>query len=246
MKDQALATGELQLYEQQMQTDTGPPPPPRYEEVRVIKSDEDEVLFMIRDISDRKIAELELEATRNLLQQVINNLPVAVFAKDADTLRLTLWNDTCTKLMGYTPAEVMGKTDFDLFPAEQARTCVEYDRQAIEQRAVVEVPEETIQGGDGQPRIIHNRKVAVYDAQDRASLVIGIAEDITARKRAETTLRRQLAAIEAAVDGIGILQGGHLFIRQPVPRHSIWLRQCHRTGGQNLARTVFPQRNSAV
>lgn len=211
MKDQALATGELQLYEQQMQTDTGP----RYEEVRVIKSDEDEVLFMIRDISDRKIAELELEATRNLLQQVINNLPVAVFAKDADTLRLTLWNDTCTKLMGYTPAEVMGKTDFDLFPAEQARTCVEYDRQAIEQRAVVEVPEETIQGGDGQPRIIHNRKLAVYDAQDRASLVIGIAEDITARKRAETTLRRQLAAIEAAVDGIGILQGDtYLYVNQ--------------------------------
>ena len=101
MKDQALATGELQLYEQQMQTDTGP----RYEEVRVIKSDEDEVLFMIRDISDRKIAELELEATRNLLQQVINNLPVAVFAKDADTLRLTLWNDTCTKLMGLHPRQ---------------------------------------------------------------------------------------------------------------------------------------------
>ena len=35
MKDQALANGaNWQLYEQQMQTDTGPP---RYEEVRVIK-----------------------------------------------------------------------------------------------------------------------------------------------------------------------------------------------------------------
>jgi PAS domain S-box-containing protein len=211
MKDKALATGALQLYEQQMQTNTGP----RYEEVRVIKSDDDEVLFMIRDISDRKIAELQLEATRNLLQEVINHLPVAVFVKDASTLRLTLWNDTCTALMGYTPAEVMGKTDFDLFPAEQARTSVEYDRQAIDQRRVVEVPEETIQGADGQPRIIHNRKVAVYDAQGNASLVIGIAEDITDRKRAETTLRRQLAAIEAAVDGIGILQGDHyLYMNQ--------------------------------
>ena len=140
----------------------------------------------------------------------------------------------------------MGKTDFDLFPAEQARTCVEYDRQAIEQRAVVEVPEETIQGGDGQPRIIHNRKVAVYDAQDRASLVIGIAEDITARKRAETTLRRQLAAIEAAVDASAFYRGTPIYTSTSPTALYLVTTMPQNWWAKPGEKLYSPQRNSAV
>jgi PAS domain S-box-containing protein len=54
----ALATGELGVYEQQV--DLGDHV--RWEEVRVIKSGADEALFMVRDISNRKHAEFALQA----------------------------------------------------------------------------------------------------------------------------------------------------------------------------------------
>jgi PAS domain S-box-containing protein len=69
---QALATGKSQIYEQQIWVDRKSKL--QYEEVRVVVSGENEVLFMIRDISDRKQAEQALhqknEELANTLQQL--------------------------------------------------------------------------------------------------------------------------------------------------------------------------------
>ena len=54
---EALRSGELKTYEHQLQVNDQR----RDEEVRVIQSGEDEVLFMVRDISDRKQAERQLQ-----------------------------------------------------------------------------------------------------------------------------------------------------------------------------------------
>jgi len=62
--EQALETGELQVYEQQFQMEDRL----QYEEVRVIKSGDDEVLFMVRDISDRKQTELALQELNQSLE----------------------------------------------------------------------------------------------------------------------------------------------------------------------------------
>ncbi|MBF2094056.1 MAG: PAS domain S-box protein [Synechococcales cyanobacterium K44_A2020_017] len=143
------------------------------------------------DISDRKQAELELETTRQFLQRILDHLPVAVFAKDAQTLRFSLWNPACIQLMGYSPEAVLGKTDYDLFPAEQADLCTSQDREAIATGELIALPEEMITAQDGSIRIIHSRKVAVYDADGQPQFVIGIAEDITERRAAEVSLRQR-------------------------------------------------------
>ena len=62
--ERALRTGELQVYEQQVQIEDRL----QYEEVRVIKSGDDEVLFMVRDISDRKQTELALQELNQSLE----------------------------------------------------------------------------------------------------------------------------------------------------------------------------------
>jgi len=63
---QALQTGELQVYEQQFSFGDRL----QYEEVRVSKSADDDVLFIIRDITQRKVAELEREAATAALEQL--------------------------------------------------------------------------------------------------------------------------------------------------------------------------------
>ena len=62
--EKALRTGELQVYEQQVQIEDRL----QYEEVRVIKSGDDEVLFIVRDISDRKQSELALQELNQSLE----------------------------------------------------------------------------------------------------------------------------------------------------------------------------------
>jgi diguanylate cyclase (GGDEF)-like protein/PAS domain S-box-containing protein len=71
----ALATGEVQIYEQRIWL---------YdhwqdEEVRVIKCGDDEVVFMVRDISDRKRAEADLKASEQRFQNMAANVPGALF-----------------------------------------------------------------------------------------------------------------------------------------------------------------------
>jgi diguanylate cyclase (GGDEF)-like protein/PAS domain S-box-containing protein len=158
------------------------------------------------DISSRKQAEFDLEQTRNVLQQVLDNLPVGVLAKTADTLQFTVWNPACTQLMGYTRDEVLGRTDYDLFPPAQAERCTADDRETIASRHLWERPEECIVNKTGESRIIHNRKVAVCDVTGQAQLVVGIVEDITARVAAETALRQReeefRTLVENSPDGI--------------------------------------------
>ena len=73
---QALATGALQCYEQQFETSDGR----RYEEVRVVKSGDDEVLYMIRDISDRKQAQAQI--IHNSLHDPLTGLPNRTLLSD--------------------------------------------------------------------------------------------------------------------------------------------------------------------
>jgi diguanylate cyclase (GGDEF)-like protein/PAS domain S-box-containing protein len=110
MKDQALATGKLQLYEQQMQTENGP----RYEEVRVIKSDEDEVLFMIRDISDRKIAEKTLKRQLAAIEAAVDGIGIL----QGETYLYL--NQSHGTLFGYDKAtDLVGKTWRELYSPEE-------------------------------------------------------------------------------------------------------------------------------
>ncbi|MCA1991402.1 MAG: PAS domain S-box protein [Coleofasciculus sp. S288] len=71
--EKALATGRNQIYEQQHRIDGKL----QYEEVRVVPSGEKEVLFMIRDISDRKCAEQALRQKNEELANALEKLQAA-------------------------------------------------------------------------------------------------------------------------------------------------------------------------
>jgi PAS domain S-box-containing protein len=69
--DRAIATNEVQVYEQQIDFDGRV----QYEEVRVIRCNEREALVIIRDISDRKYAEKALQRSEAQLQRLAANVP---------------------------------------------------------------------------------------------------------------------------------------------------------------------------
>ena len=159
---------------------------------------------LVTDITERKQTEMQLVETRNFLQSVLDHLPVAVFAKETSNLRFVLWNPASTQLMGYTAEEVLGKTADERFTTQYADFCTAQDREVLATLQAVETLEAMIWTKQGETKIIRNKKVPIRDEQGNPQFVLGFAEDITQRKRAEIALREsqeRLANIIANIPG---------------------------------------------
>jgi two-component system sensor histidine kinase/response regulator len=149
------------------------------------------------DITDRKQIEEAIERLSRFLDTVLDELPIMLFVKDAEHLRMQRLNKAGERLLGFARQELIGKSDYDLFPAEEADFFVAKDRDVLRGRRMVDIPEEVIQTRFGE-RILHTRKIPIFDEDGRATHLVGISEDITAAKQAEEELRRAKQAAEEA------------------------------------------------
>ncbi|TAF35662.1 MAG: PAS domain S-box protein, partial [Oscillatoriales cyanobacterium] len=154
------------------------------------------IIANVRDISDRKLAEAELQRTQKFMESVLQTIPVGVVAKSATDLRFVLWNPAAEHLFGFSATEVIGKNDFDFFPREQAQTLMTKDREVLNNRQLVDIAEEEIQIATGASRIFHTKKTAIVDAYGQPEYLLAITEDVTDRKLAELTLRRSSARLK--------------------------------------------------
>ncbi|HVX15747.1 MAG TPA: PAS domain-containing protein [Pirellulales bacterium] len=149
------------------------------------------------DITDRKRMEDELEQLTRFLDAVLDELPIMLFVKDAEYLRIQRLNKAGEQLLGIARDELIGKSDYDLFPVDEADFFVAKDRDVLRGRRMVDIPEEVIETRFGR-RILHTRKIPLFDDQGRPAYLVGISEDITAAKQAEEELRRAKRAAEDA------------------------------------------------
>ncbi|MBI4964579.1 MAG: response regulator [Desulfomonile tiedjei] len=156
-------------------------------------------LSTVRNITDRKRAEEEAARTKSLLTTIVQNLPTAIYLKDADKLRYILWNKASEHLFGYPSEEVMGKTVYDLFPGGQADSFTAQDQRALKNRTLLDILEEPVDTRKMGTRIVHSKKLPIFDVNGRARFLLGISEDITDSKRAEQEIieAREEAAAEA-------------------------------------------------
>lgn len=131
------------------------------------------------------------------LRTILDNLPIMVFAKDAQQLRFVRLNRALEEFLGKSREELLGKTDRDLFPAEQAEFFLAKDRETLAGGRTVDIPEEPIDAVEGK-RLLHTRKVVVRDLDGRPRYLLGISEDITERKQAERKIEEYAARLLAA------------------------------------------------
>lgn len=135
----------------------------------------------------RKIAEEQLQDSEAFLRNVVENIPAMIFIKDAKELRFVSLNREAENVLGISRDEMIGKNDYDFFPAEQAGHFVRRDRIALSPGAGVDVQEETIQTRDGHKELL-TRKIAIRNAKGEARYLLGISEDITRQKQAARAL----------------------------------------------------------
>ncbi|MCE3260203.1 MAG: hypothetical protein K0S12_1844, partial [Bacteroidetes bacterium] len=137
-----------------------------------------------KDISGRKKLERENQENKNFLSSVVDNIPDMIFVKDAKDLKFVTFNKAGENLLGFSKREMMGKSDFDFFPKEQAEFFTQKDRQVLDKGELIDIREEEIDTKNGK-RWLHTKKIPILDENGKPKFLLGISSDITKRKMLE-------------------------------------------------------------
>jgi PAS domain S-box-containing protein len=158
--------------------------------------------------TNRKQTEEKLQNERIVLRTLIDNLPDAIYVKDAEC-RKTIANLADVHNMGLkSETEVIGKNDFDLFPEEIAEKFFADDISVLKTRQPVINREEYFIDQDGKKQWLLTSKLPLCDSEDRVIGLVGIGRDITDRKISEEAFREATEKFrlifDHAFDGISI------------------------------------------
>ena len=140
------------------------------------------------DITERKRSEAEFRRSKHLFGTIIENIPAMVFVKRADKLSFEMVNRHAELTLGRSREQLLGKTDNDFFPPQQAAAFIGADRKLLATGQMVEIEQEAVNTADGTTRHFTTRKVVLRDDAGRASHVLGVSIDISERKRATEVL----------------------------------------------------------
>jgi len=140
------------------------------------------------DITERKQAEEQMRHTQMFLNSIVENIPHIIFVKDAKELKFVNVNKAGEELLGFSKTELIGKSDYDLFPEEVANCFTTKDREVLSAGKLVDISEEPIQTKNKGVRILHTKKIPILDESGRPEYLLGISEDITLAKRIEEVL----------------------------------------------------------
>ncbi|MAS92439.1 MAG: hypothetical protein CMO55_04515 [Verrucomicrobiales bacterium] len=135
---------------------------------------------------------------QSLVESVLDNLPVAVFVKDAtDDFRFVLWNKKQEEVTTLRAEKALGRDDYDLFSEESADYFRSVDKAVIKRGTLMKVPEEIIETKKGGEIHLRTVKIPVQDNETGRLLVVGISEDITeqvqSRQKMESLNKNLLA-----------------------------------------------------
>ncbi len=130
-------------------------------------------------------------ALTDLMDSIVENIPHMIFVKDAKELRFVLFNKAGEELLGFPREQMIGKNDYDFFPKEEADFFTSKDRMVLNGRQLVNIPEEVIHTRLKGPRILHTKKIPIFDESGEPRYLLGISEDITEKKKSEESLHQK-------------------------------------------------------
>ncbi|HRY32201.1 MAG TPA: tetratricopeptide repeat protein [Bacteroidales bacterium] len=136
--------------------------------------------LLLEEIEERKHAVQSLHEYQSYLMELLNGVADPLFVKDSQH-RWILLNDACCRLIGVSREELIGKSDYDFFPKEQADVFWEKDDEVLN-TGKENVNVENITSVEGTLHIIETKKKRFINGKGERILV-GIISDITEEKR---------------------------------------------------------------
>ncbi|WP_419252359.1 putative bifunctional diguanylate cyclase/phosphodiesterase [Caulobacter sp. ErkDOM-YI] len=143
-----------------------------------------------RGVAALAAAKADAERAQTFMTAVVEAMPSMVFVKRADDHRYVLLNRAGEKTLGFSRAEMIGRTDAEFFTPEQAAIYAQRDREVVESGEVRVIEEDLVPRKDGSMAILRTKKIAINDVDGRPEYLLGVSEDIADRKRAEAQIAR--------------------------------------------------------
>lgn len=163
----------------------------------------------LTDNAEKQVAETLQTTSLQLLKLIMNNIPQAVFWKDRNLVYLGC-NQAFADDAGFpSPEKIVGKTDFDMPWKDQAELYRADDKRVLDNGEPKLNYEELQTTPNGSTIWLSTSKIPVHE-NGQVVAVLGMYEDITARKQVEQTLQeseaRYSAVVNQANDGVTIIQ----------------------------------------
>lgn len=189
----ALHTGKLQIYEQQVRIDDHR----REEEVRIVRSGPDEVLIIVRDITDRKRAESALQASENRYRAIFNQVAVGINQANLSGQFISA-NPAFCSMVGYTEAELAELTFKDItHPEDFAQNRANHQRLMLGEISFL-LYQKRYRHKAGHYLWAQVAISTLRDAEDNFLSDLAVVVNIDDRKQAEQALIQAKDAAEAA------------------------------------------------
>lgn len=156
---------------------------PVYEGGKVLRA-----LTVIRDISEQQRAAEEIEAQYAFLRKVIDTDPNLIFVKDPGG-RFILVNQATASLYGLSVEKLTGLAEHTVNPnKEEVAIFYQDDQEVLQTHQQKIIPEEWITDFAGNRHILQVIKLPLFDSNGKATQVLGVATDISERRRREMEL----------------------------------------------------------
>ncbi|PDT06642.1 EAL domain-containing protein [Rhizobium sp. M1] len=147
------------------------------------------LLAFSRDVTERRQAEDAINSVRTQLLSVLQTIPDMVWVKNVDGVHL-LCNHAFERLTGKSEAEVVGKTDLELFGAERAHISGKSDEATIEAGGILIDENWVVSPENGQSILLETRKLAVLGAGGEVTGVLGVSRDVTELNASREKIRQ--------------------------------------------------------
>lgn len=167
---------------------------------------EQELSHAQEQANDLHRKERKLFESQQTLQAIVDNIPRAIFWKDQD-LRFVGCNKIFASIAGVaSPAELIGKTDYDMVWKDQAEAYRKDDFEIMRSRQSKLDIEEVNTNAGGEESWVRTSKVPIITEAGDVVAILGMFEDITTFRKRDAEISRKLEEGDNAVKELEALR----------------------------------------
>lgn len=181
--------------------------------MNIDKQSKDQLMQELRQLRE-KVADLKRNAAREndetaayeqsleFYKNVINSFDDLIFVKN-ERHEWVFLNDAACKFWGYQQEALLGKTDHDIFPREEADIYWAKDNEVFQsEKPDLNIEKQTI---DGNLYTIATKKSIYKDPHTGERYIVGTIRDITEQKKAEEAIQQEKDMAQRYLDIAGVM-----------------------------------------